>query len=154
MTLVCICLFYYHAFPHIRTRTRNYISCAFYIHGFTLIPAWTSHYIHYKMWHAITCPFPNFNGITVEVWLRISNFIPHFMIIAIIYTMLRWKLNYVSKGGPSCLLSNVNYSSMSSYSYIPYWRLMFINWNCCVQENLYQFYPNALAAGREGCPFH
>ena len=35
-------------------------------------------YIHYKVWDEITYPFPNFNGCAVEVWERISNFIPHF----------------------------------------------------------------------------
>ena len=32
-----------------------------------------------KMWDEITYPFPNFNGGTVEVWLWISNFMPHFI---------------------------------------------------------------------------
>ena len=39
----------------------------FYLHGLTLIPAWISNYIHYKVWDAITYPFLNFNGATVEV---------------------------------------------------------------------------------------
>ena len=30
------------------------------------------------MWDKITCPFPNFNGTTVEVWEWVSNFISHF----------------------------------------------------------------------------
>ena len=30
------------------------------------------------MWYEITYPFPNFNGVNVEVWEWISNFIPHF----------------------------------------------------------------------------
>ena len=34
--------------------------------------------IHGKVWDDNTCPFPNFNGATVEVWEWISNFIPHF----------------------------------------------------------------------------
>ena len=37
-----------------------------------------SNSIHYKVWNEITYPFPNFNSATVEVWERISNFIPHF----------------------------------------------------------------------------
>ena len=47
-------------------------------HGLTLIPAWISNYSHDKVWHEITCLFPNFNGATVEVWEWISYFIPHF----------------------------------------------------------------------------
>ena len=41
-------------------------------------PAWTSDYIHHKVWHEITYPFPYFNAATVDVWEGISNFIPHF----------------------------------------------------------------------------
>ena len=37
-----------------------------------------SNYIHWNMWDEITYPFPNFNGVTVEVWEWISNVIPHF----------------------------------------------------------------------------
>ena len=33
-----------------------------------LIPAWKSNYNNYKVWDEITCPFPNFNGTTVEIW--------------------------------------------------------------------------------------
>ena len=51
----------------------------FYWHSLTLIPAWISNYIHYKVWDEITYPFPNFNGVTVEVWEWISNFIPCFL---------------------------------------------------------------------------
>ena len=47
-------------------------------HRSILIPTWISNYIHYYVWDEITYPFPNFNGCTVEVWERISNFIPHF----------------------------------------------------------------------------
>ena len=32
-----------------------------------------------NVWYEITCPFPNFNGATVEVWEWTSNFIPHFI---------------------------------------------------------------------------
>ena len=49
----------------------------FYKHGLTLISAWTSYHIHYKLWHEITYPFPNFNGTAVEVWEWVSDFIPH-----------------------------------------------------------------------------
>ena len=37
-----------------------------------------SNYFYYKVWDEITCPFPNFNGCTVDVWDRFSNFIRHF----------------------------------------------------------------------------
>ena len=37
-----------------------------------------SNHIHYNEWDEITYPFPNFNSAAVEVWDRISNFIPHF----------------------------------------------------------------------------
>ena len=42
-----------------------------------LIPAWISNYIPSKVWDEITYPFPNFNGESVELWVWISNFIPH-----------------------------------------------------------------------------
>ena len=54
------------------------IKSPFYKHGLTLIPAWISNYINYKVWDEITYPFPNFNGVTVEVWEWKSNFIAHF----------------------------------------------------------------------------
>ena len=47
-------------------------------HGLTLIPTWKSNYTHYKAWYEIAYLFPNFNGVTVEVWEWIHNFIPHF----------------------------------------------------------------------------
>ena len=46
------------------------------------------------MWYEITYPFPNFNGATVEVWERVSNFIPH-------YTEHAGIKIKVSKRGPS-----------------------------------------------------
>ena len=42
-----------------------------YYRGLTLILAWIS-----KVRIEITCPFPNFNGCTAEVWELISNLIP------------------------------------------------------------------------------
>ena len=57
-------------------------SCAtwgpFYYHGLALIPARLSNYIHYTVWDEIAYPFPNFNGVTIEVSEWVSNFIPHF----------------------------------------------------------------------------
>ena len=35
-------------------------------------------YIHYYMWDGITYPFPNSNGVAVEVWGWISSFNPNF----------------------------------------------------------------------------
>ena len=32
-----------------------------------------------KVWDEITYPFPNFNGVTVEVWEWISDVILHFV---------------------------------------------------------------------------
>ena len=31
-----------------------------------------------KVWDEIIYPFPNFNGVTIEVWGWINNFIPQF----------------------------------------------------------------------------
>ena len=45
--------------------------------------------MHYKVWDDITYPFPNFNGCTVEVWERISNFIPHLTGCMITYPCCR-----------------------------------------------------------------
>ena len=46
---------------------------------------WVSNYIHYKMWDEITYIFPNYNGLTVEVWEWIRDFIPHFIMELINY---------------------------------------------------------------------
>ena len=46
-----------------------------YWHGLTLTSAWISNYIHYKLWDEITHSSWNFNGLTVEIWVWISNFI-------------------------------------------------------------------------------
>ena len=51
----------------------------------TLIPTWISKYTHYNARGEITNPFPNFHGVTVEVWEWIRNFIPHFTGYVIIY---------------------------------------------------------------------
>ena len=44
-----------------------------------MISAWISNHMPAKVWDEITCPFPNFNGSTIEVWEWMSNFIPHFI---------------------------------------------------------------------------
>ena len=48
-------------------------------------PDWISNNIHYKVWDGITCPFPNFNGATVEVWEWINILIPSFTGYVITY---------------------------------------------------------------------
>ena len=42
-----------------------------------LTPAWIGNHILSNVYDEITYPFSNFNGETVEVWERISNFIIH-----------------------------------------------------------------------------
>ena len=42
------------------------------------IPAWISKYMISKVWDKTTCPFPKFNGTTIEVWEWIIKFTPHF----------------------------------------------------------------------------
>ena len=67
------------------------VSCQFcfdiyvFWHGLTLIPAWISNGIVYNVWDKITYLFPNFNSCTIEVWERISNYIPHFAGYVITY---------------------------------------------------------------------
>ena len=61
-------------------------------HELSLIPAWISNHMPCKVWDEITYRFPNFNGATVEVWERISNFIPHFTMGVIIYPCWHWSL--------------------------------------------------------------
>ena len=62
--------------------------------GLTLIHTWISNHTHDKVWVEITYPFPNFNGVTVEVWKWISKFIPHFTRHAVTYPCLdkRWSM--------------------------------------------------------------
>ena len=43
--------------------------------------AWISNHMSCKVWGEINYPFPNFAGTTVEVWERLSNFIPYFKIV-------------------------------------------------------------------------
>ena len=61
----------------------------FYYYGLTLIPAWISNHMHNKVWDEITYPFPNFNGGTIEVWVWISNFIPHFINVLLIHAGIK-----------------------------------------------------------------
>ena len=48
-------------------------------------PSFANNQAPSKVRHEITCPFPNFNGATVEVWEWISNFIPPFTMDVITY---------------------------------------------------------------------
>ena len=49
-----------------------------YYDGLNLIPVVIRNYIHNKVWAEITYSFENFNGCTVEVFERTSNFTPQF----------------------------------------------------------------------------
>ena len=51
-----------------------------------LITAWISNHMHSKLCDEIACPFPSFNGWTVEVFEWISNFTPNFIVDVITYT--------------------------------------------------------------------
>ena len=43
-------------------------------------------YIRYNVWVEITYPFLNFNGATIEVKERVSNFIPNVRQISFLWT--------------------------------------------------------------------
>ena len=59
-------------------------------HWLTLIPALISNCIHNKARDEIIHPFPNINGLAVEVWEWIINHL----------FMLGFKLTHLSKWGP------------------------------------------------------
>ena len=75
---------------------------------FTNMTAWISNHIHYKMWDEMTYPFPKFNGATVEVWEWISNF-THTLVACDYLSMLRLKLNHVSKRGLGNVVALLHY---------------------------------------------
>ena len=52
------------------------------------------------MWDEYTRPFTNFNGVTVEVWEWISNFIPIFYWTCDYLSMLGLKLSHIRKKRP------------------------------------------------------
>ena len=56
-----------------------------YYHGLTLIRAWISNDMLSKVWDEITYLFPNLNGCIIDIWERISNFVPHFIMGVISY---------------------------------------------------------------------
>ena len=62
-----------------------FLSVAPFITGLTSIPGWISNFFHYNVWNEMTYPFSNYNGGTVQIWERISNFIVHFTGRAITY---------------------------------------------------------------------
>ena len=73
---------------------------------FTVIPAWISNYTYQNVWDEIIYPFPNFNGVTVEVWEWISNFIPHFIMDVIIYPCQDLSESMLVKGDPGITMSS------------------------------------------------
>ena len=72
----------------------------FYQNGLTLITAWISNYMSSKVWDEITYPFPNFNGVNVEVWEWIFNFITTFVMAIITYPCWGLRLIHFSKRPP------------------------------------------------------
>ena len=54
-----------------------------YVTGKT--PPWISNHMLIKVWDDITFPLLNFTGATGDVWERIDDFIPHFLIYVITY---------------------------------------------------------------------
>ena len=37
-----------------------------------------NNYIRYKVWDEIIFPFPNYNGLTIDAWEWMGNFVTHF----------------------------------------------------------------------------
>ena len=80
------------AFRHCTHCTPSSTWAPFTDKSLTLIPARISIHITSIVWDEITYPFPNSNGCTVEVFVKISNFISHFMMDAI--TLPCWDYSY------------------------------------------------------------
>ena len=95
------------------------------------MPTWRSNYIHYKVCDEISYPFPNFNGITVEVWEWISIFILHFTGYVMTYPC--WDLSYTMtvKGCPEVPVTQA--ISIDSTDYKVWYNLFFItsHMSCC-----------------------
>ena len=66
-------------------RFYTYISCGQFYHQ---IPRLVNNYMLNKVWDEITYPLSNSNGRTVEVWVWISNFIPHCTMDVVTYPCL------------------------------------------------------------------
>ena len=109
-----------------------YITCySKWLGSLTLIPALMNKHIPSKMLDVITYPFPNFNGSTAEVWEWISNFIPHFIMDAIIHP---WQSIHCSMRGPRrnlwcfCFFANCMCSGYNSNTRLGAQTEMWIEW--------------------------
>ena len=87
--------------------------------------------IHFNVWDEIIYPFPNFNGATVEISERISNFIPHFTyilevkLICLLLFSLWYKMAGIHTSGPhSWMKSYTNLRSLK-WIYIVFCLLFF-----------------------------
>ena len=81
------------------------------------------------MWDAITYPFLNFDGGTVEIKEWISNFTPR-VCVCNYFTLLRLKLIHASKRGPSFPTAKKWAPvSVSMYNWQPAWneQLLILN---------------------------
>ena len=69
-----------HMEPRLR-QTRHGISiiCWSFTSKHSRMDTWSPVYVHYKVWDTMSYSFQNFIGAAIEVWKRLSNFIPHFM---------------------------------------------------------------------------
>ena len=62
----------------------------------------------------MTCPFPNFNVCTAEVWEWISNFIPRFIVGGSTYACWEFKYAILVKGVPVYQVADVSSSGTES----------------------------------------
>ena len=74
------------------------IYCPVYYHGLTLISGWINNHMSCKLWDEIINPFPN--SCTVEVWECTSNFLPYFIMYAIIYPCWDYSQTMLVKWAP------------------------------------------------------
>ena len=83
-----------HRVTNVRNLKQELLTC------FKFITTWMSNHIHYKVWNEITYPFINFNGVTVEVYEWISNFISHFTGQVITYPCWDYSQSKLAKWAP------------------------------------------------------